>query len=65
MTAVDVVSMARRGDEVAMGVFKEACFYIGLACVNICRLVDPDVILLAGGLSNADGLVEKVSEENT
>ncbi|CAN0356825.1 unnamed protein product, partial [Laminaria digitata] len=60
MTAIDVVSMAKRGDAVAMGVFQEACAYIGLACVNICRLVDPDVILLAGGLSNAEGLVDKV-----
>lgn len=60
MTAADVFSMARRGDEVAVRVVEETCDYLGVACVNICRVLDPDAILLTGGLSKAEGLVDKV-----
>lgn len=61
LTAADVFSMAKQGDEVAIQVVEETCDYLGLACVNICRMLDPDAILLSGGLSKAEGLVEKVS----
>lgn len=60
LTAADVFAMAKQGDEVAMQVVEETCDYLGLACVNICRVLDPDAILLSGGLSKAEGLVEKV-----
>lgn len=66
VTAADVFSMAKQGDEVAIQVVEETCDYLGLACVNICRMLDPDAILLSGGLSKAEGLVEKVGwEEET
>lgn len=60
VTAADVFKRADEGDEIAAGVVKETCEYLGLACVNICRLLDPNAILLAGGMSQADGLAEKV-----
>ncbi|CAN0533790.1 unnamed protein product, partial [Ectocarpus sp. 8 AP-2014] len=60
ITAADVFSMAKKGDEVAVRVVEETCDYLGLACVNICRVLDPDAILLAGGMSKAEGLLEKV-----
>lgn len=60
VTAADVFSMAKQGDEVAVRVVEETCDYLGLACVNICRVLDPDAILLTGGLSKAEGLVDKV-----
>lgn len=60
ITAADVFSMAKQGDEVAVRVVEETCDYLGLACVNICRMLDPDAILLTGGLSKAEGLVDKV-----
>lgn len=60
VTAADVFSMAKQGDEVAVRVVEETCDYLGLACVNICRILDPDAILLTGGLSKAEGLVDKV-----
>eukprot|EP00752_Nemacystus_decipiens_P009566 g8546.t1 len=60
VTAADVFAMAKQGDEVAVRVVEETCDYLGLACVNICRMLDPDAILLTGGLSKAEGLVDKV-----
>lgn len=62
VTAGDVFSMAKQGDEVAVRVVEETCDYLGLACVNICRMLDPDAILLTGGLSKAEGLVDKVRQ---
>lgn len=60
ITAADVFAMAKQGDEVAIEVVEDTCDYLGLACVNICRVLDPDAILLTGGLSKAEGLVDKV-----
>lgn len=63
VTAADVFAMAKQGDEVAIQVVEETCDYLGLACLNICRMLDPDAILLSGGLSRAEGLVEKVRRD--
>ena len=60
ITAEEVFARANRGDEVAIGVVEETCDYLGLACLNICRVLDPAAILLTGELSRAEGLVEKV-----
>lgn len=60
MSAADVFDMASKGDEVAAAIVNETCGYLGLACLNICRLLDPDAILLTGGMAQAPGLLEKV-----
>lgn len=60
VTAEEVFRLAATGDKLAAGVVDEACAYLGLACVNICRMFDPNTILLAGGMAQAEGLVEKV-----
>ncbi|CAM9689268.1 unnamed protein product, partial [Hapterophycus canaliculatus] len=62
ITAADVFAMAKQGDGVAIQVVEDTCDYLGLACVNICRVLDPDAILLTGGLSKAEGLVDKVRQ---
>lgn len=63
MTAADVFGMASEGDEVAKSVVDQAYAYLGLACVNLCRVLDPDAILFTGGMSQADGLVEEVRHD--
>ncbi|CAM9995335.1 unnamed protein product [Ascophyllum nodosum] len=62
ITAEEVFARARRGDEVAIGVVEATCDYLALACLNICRTLDPAAILLTGGLARAEGLVGKVRE---
>ncbi|CAM9425605.1 unnamed protein product [Choristocarpus tenellus] len=57
-----VFSMAAKGDPVAKAVVSEACQYLGLACLNICRLLDPAAILFTGGMSKAEGIVDMVRE---
>jgi glucokinase len=69
LTAKDIVQARNAGDALATEVWEECCFHLAIACVSICRLLDPDCIVLAGGLTNAgEDLLEPVrrhaSEQN-
>eukprot|EP00123_Amoebidium_parasiticum_P022646 comp9179_c0_seq1/m.4326 comp9179_c0_seq1/g.4326 ORF comp9179_c0_seq1/g.4326 comp9179_c0_seq1/m.4326 type:complete len:318 (-) comp9179_c0_seq1:556-1509(-) len=59
--AKEVFDAADEGDEVAAKVIDEACDYLGFACVNICRLLDTELIVFAGGMSRAgDSLFNRI-----
>jgi glucokinase len=48
------INQARKaGDKLAAEVWDQGAYYLALGCVNICRVLDPDRIVLAGGLVNA------------
>ncbi|MFB3893825.1 MAG: ROK family protein [Phycisphaerae bacterium] len=49
----DINETRKAGDELAAKVWDEAAYYLGVACVNISRILDPDEIVLGGGLANA------------
>ena len=53
VSAKDVFSRADRGDLAAKDVLAQTAEVLGILCVNLCRLVDPQVIILAGGMANA------------
>ncbi len=53
IAAEDVVRAAGSGDGVALRVWNETCRYLALACVNIQHTLNPDCIVLAGGMSDA------------
>lgn len=53
LDAKDVNDARKAGDELAAGVWDDAARYLAQACINICRILDPDEIVLAGGLVNA------------
>ncbi len=55
LTAKDVFDAAFREepDPRAVQVVAEAADYLGLGCVNVVRMLDPDVLLLGGGMSGA------------
>lgn len=46
-----------KGEKEADLVIKQAARYLAITCINICRVVDPDVIIFAGGLSNAGNIL--------
>ncbi|MDX1681949.1 MAG: ROK family protein, partial [Phycisphaeraceae bacterium] len=48
--AEDVFAAAADGDEVSETVIEQATTHLGIACVNICRLLDPQMIVFAGGM---------------
>jgi glucokinase len=61
VSAEDVARHAAQGDALAKQVWDLTCKYLGIACVNIVHAVDPQMIVLAGGMSKAgDFLVRNV-----
>jgi glucokinase len=53
VTAAEVAAQAAAGDGLAQQVWQETCRWIALACISVTHVVDPDVIVLAGGMSAA------------
>ena len=51
--ARDINEARRAGDPLAAEVWDEALGYLAQGCVNICRIFDPDRIVLTGGMTNA------------
>jgi len=63
LTAKDVEDACRAGDPLGKEVWARTTYYLAVGCVNICRIFDPDKIVLAGGLTNAgDALLEPLRE---
>lgn len=53
ITALDVELHARKKDKLACQVWDETCRFIALASINACHWLDPQMIVLAGGMSGA------------
>ncbi|WP_077213968.1 ROK family glucokinase [Bacillus dakarensis] len=63
ITAKDVFDCARTGDAAALAVVEEVAFHLGMALANIANTLNPDKIIIGGGVSRAgDILVNKVEE---
>jgi glucokinase len=63
ITAKDVFDMARDGDEIAKKIVNEVSFHLGLSLANIANTLNPEKIVLGGGVSKAgDILLESVNE---
>lgn len=61
LTARHVAEACQAGDELARELWENCCRYLAIACVNICRVFDPDRIVLAGGMTHAgETLLEPV-----
>jgi len=66
LDARDINEARKAGDALAGEVWDRAAYYIGLACVNICRILDPQEVVLAGGMAKAgDDLLTPVREHFT
>ncbi|MBI1338370.1 MAG: ROK family protein [Phycisphaera sp.] len=65
-SAEQVFEAARQGDALACQVVDQAAHYLGLACLNIARAIDPQMIVMAGGMAMAgDFLFERVRRAAT
>jgi len=63
VTAHDVAIAASMNDEYSINLLKQAGRYIGAASANAVNLLDPEVLILGGGLVNAGGvLVESIRQ---
>jgi glucokinase len=61
--AADVFERAAAGDAESRLVVGRAARYVGLALVNVTNVLDPDVIVVGGGIVRSWGLVRSVLEE--
>lgn len=53
LEAKDVFDAAKKGDPLAVEIIQDAASHIGTALANVITLIDPEIIILEGGLSRA------------
>lgn len=53
ITSQDVLSTCQAGCSTARRIWDEACWHLAVMCVNLQHILNPERILLAGGLINA------------
>lgn len=53
LTCKDVFDAANNGDKLAQDVLEKVYHYMGLFLANMCVVVDPEIIVLGGGVSKA------------
>ena len=58
----DIVARAAHGDEAARDTMTRLVHRTGRALATIINVLDPDVIVLGGGLSNIEGVAERVRD---
>jgi len=57
VTAKVVAQAGQEGDPLANSIFKEAGFYIGLGIANLLHILNPQLVILGGGVSKAGDLL--------
>lgn len=61
LNARHVVEAVRAGDDLAVRVFEHVTQLLGITCLNLDRVLDPQVIVIGGGLAEAgDALFDRV-----
>ncbi len=48
-----IADFAQQGDALCRRLWDEACFYLGIACINIQHAYNPELVLLGGGMADA------------
>lgn len=62
LNAHEIVDLAGQGDKAACASFDQYQEWLAKALASIINVLDPDVIVLGGGMSNASGLYASVPE---
>eukprot|EP00298_Acanthocystis_sp_HF-20_P005443 c15606_g1_i1.p1 GENE.c15606_g1_i1~~c15606_g1_i1.p1 ORF type:complete len:366 (-),score=146.98 c15606_g1_i1:32-1129(-) len=51
LTTREVFKQAENGDKLAQQIVEETYEYLGVTCINICRFIDPPLIVMTGGVT--------------
>lgn len=62
-SAEDVLNLCRDGDEPAITYFSRYLNRLGKALASVINIIDPDVIVFGGGLSNIDEIYPLIKEQ--
>jgi len=62
LPAENIVDLFREGDEAAQAVWQHYCRCLAESLAQVINILDPEVIVLGGGLSNIDELYEVVPQ---
>ncbi len=62
ITSKDVVECAIGGDQASQDVLDEVAMYLGLAAANVGNIINPDIIVIGGGVSKAGDIILKPIE---
>lgn len=57
ITAIDVEQHARSGDSLAIEILDGSAYYLALLSINVRSVVDPQMIVLGGGMSHAGDIL--------
>ncbi len=63
ITAKDVFDEAKKGDELAKEIVKETCEILGKSIATICNVVNPEMVVIGGGVSKAGRILLEALEE--
>ncbi|WP_438466753.1 ROK family glucokinase [Streptococcus pluranimalium] len=64
VSSKDIFEAAQGGDNFANSVVDKVCFYLGLATANISNLLNPDSVVIGGGVSAAGEFLRSRVEAN-
>ena len=59
LTCKDIFDAAKAGDEAALAILDKVYRYMGLFLGNICSTVNPEVVVIGGGVSKAGDMLVK------
>ncbi len=51
LTALDVYEAGKKGDELALEVFRQVGFYLGIALADLVNVLNPEAIVIGGGVA--------------
>ena len=57
LTPALIAQEAQKGDQVAIEVFEETGYYVGLCAANLINLLNPEMIVIGGGIAQAGELI--------
>ena len=60
ITSKDIFDEAKAGDELAKEIVKEFCSILGKALAKLCSIVNPEMIVIGGGVSKAGTILTDV-----